>query len=100
MYETDQFQALLDKCQKSNNDFKQSIGMCRTLHNTFEDTATYVKTEVGWIFPEQRLARKRNVSGLGKGKKKNNIVNGVDISDLTRWYSDEEFKKLSAWAKK
>ena len=38
---------------------------------------------------------------MNKGKGgKSNVVNGVDISDLSRWYPDEEFKKLPQWAQK
>ena len=102
MYETNKVKALLDKCQNNNQEFKQAVQLCRTLHNTFEDAVTYLKTEVGRIFPDIKGmgGRKRNISNVNKGKKNSNKVNGVDISDLSRWYSDEEFKKLPRWAQK
>ena len=104
MYESNKVKALLDKCQNNNQEFKQSVQMCRTLHNTFEDAVTYLKTEVGRIFPDIKGigGKKRTISNVNKSgaKGKSNKVNGVDISDLSRWYSDEEFKRLPRWAQK
>ena len=76
--------------------------MCRTLHTLFEDAVTYLKKEVGRIFPDVKgTGRKRNISNVNQGKGgKSNVVNGVGISDLSRWYPDEEFKKLPQWAQK
>ena len=102
MYESDKVKSLLDKCQNNNTEFKQSVQMCRTLHTQFEDAVTFLKKEVGRIFPDVKgTGRKRNISNVNKGKGgKSNMVNGVDISDLSRWYQDEEFKKLPQWAQK
>ena len=52
MYESDKVKSLLDKYQNNNTEFKQSVQMCRTLHTQFEDAVTYLKKEVGRIFPD------------------------------------------------
>ena len=102
MYETNKVKALLDKCQNNNVEFKQAVQMCRTLHTNFEDAVTYLKTEVGRIFPDTRGGgKKRTISNVNKsGKKNKNLVNGINISEPGKWYSDEEWKKLPQWAQK
>ena len=102
-YESDKVNLLLDKCQHNNTEFNQSVQMCRTLHTQFEDVVTYLKKEVGHVFPDVKgTGRKRYISNVNKHGKggKGNMLNGVDISDLSQWYPDEEFKKLPQWAQK
>ena len=67
----------------------------------FDTAVTYLKTEFGSIFPGVRVTggRKRTIANLsskgkGKGKGKDKIVNGIDISNLTCWYPEEENTKL------
>ncbi len=102
VYETDKVRYLLDKCQNNHTEFKQAVMLCRTMHNTFSAAVTYLKTEVGRLFPDSGRTRKpRNISNTNTkkntGKK---LVNGVDCSDLSRWYSKEEFSKLPGYMRK
>jgi hypothetical protein len=95
--------------------------LCRSTHNNFSDASTYLQTAVTRIFPSFQPSsgrygkRHREVNsagrgrggrgrgrgrggrgGQGNGKKPNSTIeNGVDISDVTRWYSEKEFSKLS-----
>ena len=77
MYETNKVKALLDKCQNNNVEFKQAVQMCRTLHTNFEDAVTYLKTEVGRIFPDIKGGGKKrtisNVNKDGNGRKNKNM---------------------------
>lgn len=74
--------------------------LCRTMHTTFHSAVTYLKTEIGRLFPDGgKGSRKCNISSTNmKGKKK--MINGVDCSDLTRWFSKEEFQKLPGYMRK
>ena len=102
IYETDKVRYLLDKCQNNHSEFKQAVMLCRTMHDTFSAAVTYLKTEVGRLFPDNgRLKRTRNISNTNTKKNNNKkIINGVDCSDLTRWYSKEEFSKLPGYMRK
>ena len=105
VYESDKLKYLLDKCQNNHHDFRQEVNIARSTCASFSDGVTYLKTVVARLFPDgQRMGRKRNINKVktgngGKGKVKNSY-NGVDTSDLTRWYSDEEMAKLPKWLKK
>ena len=58
---------------------------------TFAEAVTYLKTVVSRLFLEVHKARpRRNISSMATRE-----VNGVDISDLKRWYDSSEIKKLN-----
>ena len=68
--------------------------VCRSRHDTFDGAVVYLKTAVARLFPNagRGINRKRTIASIhGKDKK---VVNGVDISDLSRWYKGWELKKL------
>lgn len=108
IYETDKVRYLLEKCQNNHAEFKQMVVLCRTQHNTFTAAVTMLKEAVGRLFPDPHNraggSKKRNVSQVNsKGNNNNNnkkMVNGVDTSDLSRWFSDDEMKKLPRWLQK
>ena len=103
VYESDKLKYLFDKCQNNHHDFRQEVNIARSTCKSFSDGVTYLKTVVARLFPEgQRIgSRKRNINKIQteKGKVKKSY-NGVDTSDLTRWYSDEEMAKLPKWLRK
>jgi hypothetical protein len=110
-YEEDKVRLLLDKIQNNHGEVKTQVSICRASYSSnFVQASTYMSREISRIFPSSNVSStsfgkgkqrggSRNVSSLGnKGKKngKRSIVeknNGVDISDLTRYYSKEEWKK-------
>jgi hypothetical protein len=117
-YEEDKVKLLLDKIQSNHAEVKTQVSICRASYSqTFVDASTYMSREISRIFPSSNVAStsfgkgknrnpNRNVSSLGNRNKqggKRSIVeknNGVDISDLTRFYTKEEWKKLDADVKK
>jgi len=91
VYEREKLKLLFTKSLNNHPDFKQEINICRQHHNTFEEAITYMKTVVTRLFLELPKSRpRRNISSVGTKE-----VNGVDISDLTRWYDSAEIKKLN-----
>jgi len=91
VYEREKLKLLFTKSLNSHPDFKQEINICRQHYHTFEEAITYLKTVVSRLFLELPKSRsRRNVSSVGTKE-----VNGVDISDLTRWYDSTEIKKLN-----
>ncbi len=101
IYESDKVRYLLDKCQNNHTEFKQAVMLCRTMHDTFPSAVTYLKTEVGRLFPDGgRGGRKRQIANANSIKKKKNIINGVDCSDLSRWFEPSEFQKLPGYMRK
>ena len=80
--------------------------LCRSRHNTFAGAVTMLKESAGRLFPDVRRKNKRNISdvnthrGRGKGRGKLKEYNGVDVSDLTRWYEKDELNKLPHWLQK
>lgn len=120
-YEEDKVKHLLDRIQNSHGEVKTQVSICRASYSgSFVQASTYMSREISRIFPSSNVASVsfgkgksresrggRNVSSLKnrvqKGKRKGLIVeknNGVDISDLTRFYSKEEWAKLDADVKK
>jgi len=72
-------------------DFKQEINICRQHYHTFEEAITYRKTVVSRLFLEAPKTRpRRNISSVGTKE-----ANGVDISDLTRWYDSYPMRSKS-----
>ena len=106
MFESDKLKFLFDKCQNNHPEFKQCAVLARSQHSDFIDAVQYLKTEVARLFPDggRRGSNRREISAVnggkgGKGSKKREY-NGVDTSDLTRWFPPHEFKKLPPWLKK
>jgi hypothetical protein len=117
-YEEDKVKLLLDRIQNNHGEVKTQVSICRANYSgSFVQASTYMSREISRIFPASNVASVnfgkgknrggRNVSSLKnggkKGKRKGLIVdknNGVDISDLTRFYSKEEWKKLDADVRK
>ena len=82
---------LFSKSLNNHPDFKQEINICRQHYHTFEEAITYLKTVVSRLFLEAPKSKsRRNISSVTAKE-----VNGVDISDLTRWYDSGEIKKLN-----
>ena len=105
VYESDKLKYLFDKSQNNHHDFRQEVNIARSTCTSFTDGVTYLKTVVARLFPEgQRMGKKRNINNVKSGKgergKVKNSYNGIDTSDLTRWYSDEEMVKLPKWLRK
>ena len=98
IYESDKVRYLLNKCQNSHAEFKQAVMMCRTMHNTFHFAVTYLKTEIGRLFPDGDKGNglKCHISAASTGGKKKKIINGVDCSDLSRWFTKDEFRGVSS----
>jgi hypothetical protein len=117
-YEEDKVKLLLDRIQNNHGEVKTQVSICRANYSgSFVQASTYMSREISRIFPASNVASVnfgkgknrggRNISSLKnrghKGKRKGLIVeknNGVDISDLTRFYSKEEWRKLDADVKK
>ena len=91
LYENEKLRLLLSKSQNNHPEFKQEIIICRQQYDTFSDAVTYLKTVVSRLFLEAPKSKpRRNISSVATKE-----VNGVDITDLTRWYDSAEIKKLN-----
>ena len=91
VYEREKLKLLFTKSLNNHPDFKQEINICRQHYHTFEEAITYLKTVVSRLFLEAPKPKtRRNISSVTAKE-----VNGVDISDLTRWYDSGEIKKLN-----
>ncbi len=117
-YEEEKVKLLLDRIQTSHAEVKTQVSICRASYsNDFVQASTYMSKEISRIFPSANVAsisfgkgpKTRsgpiNISSTGAGKKKGKrfIVksnNGVDISDTTRYFSKEEWKKLDDGVRK
>lgn len=120
-YEEDKVKFLLDRVQSSHAEVKTQVSICRSNHaNSFVDASTYMSKEISRIFPTSNVGSisfgkgqrskgsTRNVSSAStntgkRGKRKGLIAasnNGVDISDPTRYFSKEEWRKLDDEIKK
>ena len=91
VYEREKLKLLFTKSLNTHPDFKQEINICRQHYRTFEEAITYMKTVVSRLFLEVPKTKSRRNIGSVTTKE----VNGVDISDLTRWYDSAEIKKLN-----
>ena len=91
VYEREKLKLLFTKSLNNHPDFKQEINICRQHYSTFAEAITYLKTVVSRLFLEvPKLRPRRNISSVATKE-----VNGVDISDLIRWYDSAEIKKLN-----
>ena len=122
-YESNKVKNLLDKINCPNNDIKIEVNICRNQHrDNFVQACTYTATAILRIFPNAqpsstKYRKRREIhafgqgggrgrgrgrgrggrGGRGQGRKPNGkFENGVDISDPCKWFSSDEFSKLSA----
>ena len=83
---------LFSKNQNTHPEFKQEVVICRSQCTTFASSVIYLKTVIARLFPDIAKSKsRRNVSSSKTDKE----LNGVDISDLSRWYDSNEVKKLN-----
>ena len=91
LYEDEKLRLLFSKCQNNHPEFKQEIIICRQQYESFAEAVTYMKTVVSRLFLEVSKPRaRRNVSSIGTKE-----INGVDVTDMKRWYDSSEIKKLN-----
>jgi len=91
LYEQEKLRLKFNKCQNAHPEFKQEVVICRTLCKTFASAVIHFKTVVAHLFPNVPKSKsRRNVSSVSSKE-----LNGVDISDLSRWYDSSEIKKLN-----
>ena len=107
IFESDKVRYLLEKCQNNHAEFKQTIVLCRSQHTTFTGAVTMLKEACGRLFADAHVKSNRHKRSIANVNTKNNnykgnkkMVNGVDTSDLSRWYTNEEMKKLPNWLQK
>jgi len=92
LYEEEKLRLFFTKSQHAHPDFKQEIMICRSKCSSFASAVIYLKTVVARLFPDVvKPKSKRNVSS----SKTNKELNGVDISDLSRWYDLNKIRKLN-----
>ena len=90
--EQEKLRLLFSKSQNTHPEFKQEVVICRSQCTTFAGAVTYLKTVIARLFPGiAKPKSRRNVSSIKTDKE----INGVDISDLSRWYDSNEIKKLN-----
>lgn len=99
LYEVEKVDMLLDQIINNHPRFLTEVQICRSSHaKTFEEAVTYLKTAVAKLFPPSAAVKGRRVGvGAVNERKKEN---GVDITDISRWFSREEWGKLSKDTKK
>jgi len=91
LYEQEKLRLLFNKCQNAHPEFKQEVVICRTLCKTFSSAVIHLKTVVARLFPDVPKSKsRRNVYSVSSIE-----LNGVNISDLSRWYDSSEIKKLN-----
>jgi len=91
LYEEEKLRLLFDKCQNVYPEFKQEVVICRSQCLSFASAVIYLKTVVARLFSDiAKPKSRRNVSSVSSKE-----LNGVDISDLSRWYDSSEIKKLN-----
>ena len=96
MYESQKLDSLLDRCQNNRPEFKQEVVICRIKEETLIGAIVYLKTVVARLFPEsgKRGGTRRQVSAYGAA----NTINGVDISNVTRWFDANKIQKIKSTA--
>jgi len=89
-YEGEKLRLLFSKSQNEHPEFKQEVVICRSQCLTFASAVVYMKTVVTLLFPDVAKPKSRRNMSSNKASKE---LNGVDISDLTRWYDSNEIRK-------
>ena len=101
--EQEKVSTLLENTRTTNHKLESTITFFRSNHNrNYPTTTNYLATQISFIFPEQQRSQrinldsnKRNVSRVKKDKWWNTkSCNGVDISDTTRFFLSEEWRKI------
>jgi len=92
LYEEEKLRLLFNKSQNAHPEFKQEIVICRSKCSSFSSAVIYLKTVVARLFPDVVKPKYRRNVSLSKTNKE---LNGVDISDLSRWYDSNEIRKLN-----
>ena len=104
--EKEKVEILLNQITTNDQRLISSIAICRDSHSdTFDDACTYLSSQITAIFPQHqpnafgkkgRGGLKNRIRNISSIKKKNGktIVNGIDITDTTRYYTDQEFTKI------
>jgi len=91
LYEDEKLRLLFSKCQNNHPDFKQEINICRQQYDNFAEAVTYMKIVVARLFLDAAKPRaRRNISSVNTKE-----INGVDVTDMRRWYDSSEIKKLN-----
>ena len=91
LYEDEKLRLLFSKCQNNHPDFKQEINICRQQYETFAEAVTYMKTVVARLFLDAAKPRARRSINSVNTKE----INGVDVTDMRRWYDSSEINKLN-----
>ncbi len=91
VYEGEKLRLLFTKSQNADPEFKQEVIICRSQCATFTSAVVYLRTVVARLFPDVAKPKSRRYVSSVSSKE----LNGVDISDLSRWYSSNEIKKLN-----
>ena len=91
LYEDEKLRLLFSKCQNSHPDFKQEVNICRQQYEIFTEAVAYMKTVVSRLFLDTTKPRTRRNIGSVNTKE----INGVDVTDMKRWYESSEIKKLN-----
>jgi len=95
LYEEEKLRLLFSKSQNAHPEFKQEVVICRSQCATFASAVVYLKTVVARLFPDVAKPKsRRHVSSISSKE-----LNGVDISDLSRWCDSSEIKELSIFIK-
>ncbi len=91
LYEDEKLRLLFTKSLNNHPEFKQEVIICRQQYETFAEAVTYMKTVVSRLFLEVSKPRaRRNISSVATKE-----INGVDVTDMKRWYDSSEIKKLN-----
>lgn len=98
---------LLKQMNTNNVQLSSCIAICRATHSgQFNDAVTYLGTQIAQIFPQSQPGsnsrdrarpgngRRRNVSSLVR-KNGKVLSNGVDLTDTTRYFTKQEWNKMS-----
>jgi hypothetical protein len=104
----EEVEILLNQINTNNLQLVSSIQICRNAHNDdFIQATTYLSTQIAQIFPQAQPGadnrRPNNRGGGGRNRRNVNklkkvggksLINGVDVSDTTRYYTQDEMTKL------
>jgi len=92
LYEEEKLRLLFSKSQNAHPEFKQEVDIYRSQCSTFASAVIYLKTVVARLFIDVAKAKpRRNVSSSKTSKE----INGVEISDSSRWYGSNQIRKLN-----
>jgi len=88
LYESEKLRLLFNRCKNAHPEVKQEVVICRSRCENFIKAVTYLKTVIARLFPEITKGKsKRHIAASGSNR---NFANGVDVTDVTRWFETEE----------